>query len=150
MIPSRELSRGSTTFVRRGKEKKNRVECCVRLCRIIMWNSCCYLQFHLTCHLCIHKNNSYRDNGIVEWNSSWLSSLITFHILISLVRYYVERKQAFPDLPLPDPQWLRKDYETCVLRGDPECTYREGETHEGIGDHRRQTLFFCGHDDDCT
>lgn len=62
----------------------------------------------------------------------------------------MERKQAFPDLPLPDSRWLRKDYETCVLRGDPECTYTQGETHEGIGDHRRQTLFFCGHDNECT
>ena len=25
-----------------------------------------------------------------------------------------------------------------------------GETHEGIGDHRRQTLFFCGHENECT
>lgn len=26
----------------------------------------------------------------------------------------------------------------------------QGETHEGIGDHRRQTLFFCGHENECT
>lgn len=43
-----------------------------------------------------------------------------------------------------------QDFETCVLRGDRECTYIEGERHEGIGDHRRQSMFFCGHDDDCT
>lgn len=150
MIPSRELSRGSTTFEHHGEKEGNEwVECCVS--RTIMWSSC-YLQSRLTCHLriivCTYNRHSYHDNDIVEWNSS--ASLITFHIFISSGRYYVERKQAFPDLPLPDPQWLRKDYETCVLRGDPECTYREGETHEGIGDHRRQTLFFCGHDDDCT
>lgn len=43
-----------------------------------------------------------------------------------------------------------QDFETCVLNGDRECRYIEGETHEGIGDHRRQTLFFCGHEDECT
>ena len=52
-------------------------------------------------------------------------------------------------MPLPDPQWLRKDFETCVRQGDPECTFREGDEKEGIGDHRRQTLFFCGHDTVC-
>lgn len=36
------------------------------------------------------------------------------------------------------------------MRGDRECTYLEGETHEGIGDHRRQSMFFCGHEDECT
>ena len=43
-----------------------------------------------------------------------------------------------------------QDFETCVLRGDRECQYLEGETREGIGDHRRQSLFFCGHGDACT
>lgn len=69
---------------------------------------------------------------------------------VLLNRYYVERKRAFPDLPLPDPQWLKKDFESCVLSGDPECVYTQGAQHEGIGDHRRQTLFFCGHETDCT
>ncbi|XP_030081823.1 heparan sulfate 2-O-sulfotransferase pipe isoform X1 [Drosophila hydei] len=64
--------------------------------------------------------------------------------------YFVERKAAFPDLPLPHPAWLKKDFETCVLSGDQECTYTQGVTVEGIGDHRRQSLFFCGHDYECT
>ena len=41
--------------------------------------------------------------------------------------YFVERKRAFPDLPLPNPNWLRKDFDTCVRRGDKECQYLEGE-----------------------
>ncbi|CRK94723.1 CLUMA_CG008223, isoform A [Clunio marinus] len=76
--------------------------------------------------------------------------IISWFYYIRAPWYYVERKQAFPDLPLPDSRWLRKDFQECVLKGDPECTYTQGATHEGIGDHRRQTLFFCGHEDECT
>ncbi|XP_026473237.1 heparan sulfate 2-O-sulfotransferase pipe [Ctenocephalides felis] len=76
--------------------------------------------------------------------------VISWYYYVRAPWYYVERKQAFPDLPLPDPAWLKKDFETCVLHEDRECRYVEGETHEGIGDHRRQSLFFCGHDDACT
>ncbi|XP_008483237.1 heparan sulfate 2-O-sulfotransferase pipe [Diaphorina citri] len=68
--------------------------------------------------------------------------VISWYYYVRAPWYYVERKQAFPDLPLPDPAWLKKDFETCVLRGDRECTYLSGETREGIGDHRRQSLFF--------
>ncbi|XP_026762765.1 heparan sulfate 2-O-sulfotransferase pipe [Galleria mellonella] len=76
--------------------------------------------------------------------------VISWYYYVRAPWYYVERKRAFPDLPLPDPAWLKKDFETCVLSGDRECRYLEGETHEGIGDHRRQTLFFCGHEPQCT
>ncbi|XP_049873959.1 heparan sulfate 2-O-sulfotransferase pipe [Pectinophora gossypiella] len=75
--------------------------------------------------------------------------VISWYYYVRAPWYYVERKRAFPDLPLPDPNWLRKDFETCVLSGDRECRYEEGVTHAGIGDHRRQTLFFCGHDAPC-
>ncbi|GBP19034.1 Heparan sulfate 2-O-sulfotransferase pipe [Eumeta japonica] len=76
--------------------------------------------------------------------------VISWYYYVRAPWYYVERKRAFPDLPLPDPAWLKKDFETCVLSGDRECRYVRGETHEGIGDHRRQTLFFCGHEPECT
>ncbi|CAG9088257.1 unnamed protein product [Plutella xylostella] len=76
--------------------------------------------------------------------------VISWYYYVRAPWYYVERKRAFPDLPLPDPAWLKKDFETCVLSGDRECRYVQGETHEGIGDHRRQTLFFCGHEPECT
>ncbi|XP_026675255.1 heparan sulfate 2-O-sulfotransferase pipe isoform X2 [Ceratina calcarata] len=76
--------------------------------------------------------------------------VISWYYYVRAPWYYVERKQIFPDLPLPDPNWLKKDFESCVLKGDRECRYLEGEIHEGIGDHRRQTLFFCGHSEKCT
>ncbi|XP_044583846.1 heparan sulfate 2-O-sulfotransferase pipe [Cotesia glomerata] len=75
--------------------------------------------------------------------------VISWYYYVRAPWYYVERKQIFPDLPLPDPEWLKKDFESCVLNGDRECRYVEGEYHEGIGDHRRQTLFFCGHSEKC-
>lgn len=76
--------------------------------------------------------------------------VISWYYYIRAPWYYVERKHAFPDTPLPDPNWLKKDFETCVLRGDRECRYTQGEKREGISDHRRQTMFFCGHDEECT
>ncbi|KAK4877128.1 hypothetical protein RN001_009634 [Aquatica leii] len=76
--------------------------------------------------------------------------VISWYYYVRAPWYYVERKMAFPDIPLPDPKWLKKDFETCVLSGDRECKYLEGETREGIGDHRRQSMFFCGHEQECT
>ncbi|TRY77290.1 hypothetical protein TCAL_00102 [Tigriopus californicus] len=62
----------------------------------------------------------------------------------------VERKLAFPNDPLPDPDFLRKDYDSCVLSGDPECSYEEGSNIMKYDDHRSQIMAFCGHDWMCT
>ncbi|CAG9824938.1 unnamed protein product [Phaedon cochleariae] len=75
--------------------------------------------------------------------------VISWYYYVRAPWYYVERKIAFPDIPLPDPKWLKKDFETCVLTDDRECRYVRGEIREGIGDHRRQSMFFCGHHHDC-
>ena len=75
----------------------------------------------------------------------------------------VEEHLAYPDKPLPDPEVLRRDFETCVLevnskhirirminhfivQGDPECTYIEDNVDMVVetGDHRRQMSVFCG------
>jgi len=76
--------------------------------------------------------------------------VISWYYYVRAPWYFVERKRAFPDLPLPNPNWLRKDYETCVTTNDPECRYLPAQRRDGFGDHRRQTMFFCGHSDDCT
>jgi len=76
--------------------------------------------------------------------------VISWYYYVRAPWYFVERKRAFPDLPLPNPNWLRKDFETCVRTSDPECRYIQGLKKDGFGDHRRQTMFFCGHTDDCT
>merc|ERR1712110_325760 len=76
--------------------------------------------------------------------------VISWYYYVRAPWYFVERKRAFPDLPLPNPNWLRKDFETCVRTNDRECRYIPGAKKDGFGDHRRQTMFFCGHNDDCT
>lgn len=75
--------------------------------------------------------------------------VISWYYYVRAPWYYVERKIAFPDIPLPDPKWLKKDFEDCVLSEDRECRYLKGEIREGIGDHRRQSMFFCGHHPEC-
>ena len=63
----------------------------------------------------------------------------------------VERKLAFPHEPLPDPAFLRRDFESCVLEGDPECSYLEDnlDTAWETGDHRRQMMLYCGQTEVC-
>lgn len=34
--------------------------------------------------------------------------VISWYYYVRAPWYYVERKRAFPDLPLPDPAWLKK------------------------------------------
>ena len=41
----------------------------------------------------------------------------------------VERKLAFPDEPLPDPAFLRKDFETCVLQVNNKVKGRKINFH---------------------
>ncbi|XP_045120608.1 heparan sulfate 2-O-sulfotransferase pipe-like isoform X2 [Portunus trituberculatus] len=73
--------------------------------------------------------------------------VISWYYYVRAPWYFVERKQAFPELPLPSPAWLRKDYETCVRTGDRECQYREGDERP---DFAQLTEFFCGQDKKCT
>ena len=90
--------------------------------------------------------------------------VISWYYYVRAPWYFVERKRAFPDLPLPNPNWLRKDYDTCVRRGDKECQYIEGWSFGKLilrifmkfiqGDERddfgQLTEFFCGQEDECT
>ena len=72
--------------------------------RVISWYY--YVRLPLHC-------GAQRDHHCVSVRAPW---------------YFVERKRAFPDLPLPNPNWLRKDFDTCVRRGDKECQYLEGRS----------------------
>ncbi|XP_053638215.2 heparan sulfate 2-O-sulfotransferase pipe [Cherax quadricarinatus] len=72
---------------------------------------------------------------------------ISWYYYVRAPWYFVERKQAFPELPLPSTAWLRKDYETCVLTNDKECQYIEGDERP---DFAQLTEFFCGQEKKCT
>ncbi|KAK4301262.1 hypothetical protein Pmani_026595 [Petrolisthes manimaculis] len=73
--------------------------------------------------------------------------VISWYYYVRAPWYFVERKQAFPELPLPSSAWLRKDYETCVTTGDRECRYKEGDERP---DFAQLTEFFCGQEKKCT
>lgn len=48
------------------------------------------------------------------------------------------------------PQWYKKSFEDCVLNGEIECRYEiDSKFQNTVVDHKRQTLFFCGHDKSC-
>ncbi|CAD7083095.1 unnamed protein product [Hermetia illucens] len=72
--------------------------------------------------------------------------IISWFYYIRAPWYFVERKMINDKLPLPKPAWLRKDFESCIKNGDKECQFSQNVVKEGVGDHRRQTLFFCGQD----
>ena len=79
--------------------------------------------------------------------------------------YVVERRLQFPNEPWPDSVFLRRDFTSCVLEGDPECQWLEGKGHSGqevdvlksrktsllslqVG-HKRQMSQFCGQESWC-
>ncbi|XP_033149322.1 heparan sulfate 2-O-sulfotransferase pipe-like [Drosophila busckii] len=58
--------------------------------------------------------------------------------------YLAKRVKTFgQSFRLPTEQWLRKDFNHCILEHDPECVYTQ-QQRDHLDDHRRQTLFFCG------
>ncbi|XP_012157989.2 heparan sulfate 2-O-sulfotransferase pipe [Ceratitis capitata] len=54
-----------------------------------------------------------------------------------------------PDKPIKSAEWYKKDFNECVRSGDPECQYVPFSVKDFVGNFKRQTLFFCGHHDDC-
>ena len=75
--------------------------------------------------------------------------LISWHYYIRAAWYIVERNRLFPGNPLPNSNWVRKSFDECVQDpNDAECTYLSG-SKDGFGDHRRQSIFFCGMGPEC-
>lgn len=74
-----------------------------------------------------------------------IERLVSWYYYIRAPWYFIERKLKFPQMRIPDPKWLQKSFDECVIDGDTECIYEQGVTG-GLHDHRRQMLFFCGMD----
>lgn len=53
------------------------------------------------------------------------------------------------DRPIRPESWYKKDFNFCVRSGDPECQYVPFTVKDFVGNFKRQSLFYCGHHDDC-
>ncbi|XP_061393620.1 heparan sulfate 2-O-sulfotransferase pipe-like [Musca vetustissima] len=51
--------------------------------------------------------------------------------------------------PVRPESWYKKDFNYCVRSGDLECQYIPFSVKDFVGNYKRQTLFYCGHHDDC-
>ncbi|XP_017957435.1 heparan sulfate 2-O-sulfotransferase pipe-like isoform X5 [Drosophila navojoa] len=87
-------------------------------------------------------------------------------IFINLVRDPVERMISWyyyvrnsylnaifyhkhPTATIKPVAWYKKNFNDCVRNGDAECQYVPGTVKDYVGNYKRQSLFFCGHDRDC-
>lgn len=101
------------------------------------------------------------------------TSWIDFHhynlpkpIFINLVRDPVERMISWyyyvrnsylnaifyrkhPTATIKPVDWYKKSFNDCVRNGDAECQYVPETVKDYVGNYKRQSLFFCGHDRDC-
>lgn len=100
-------------------------------------------------HVCYVNFTQYNGTQPIYVNMvrDPVERVISWYYYVRAPWYFVERKQAFPELPLPSSQWLRKDYESCVMSGDRECQYREGDERP---DFAQLSEFFCGQHVNCT
>lgn len=55
----------------------------------------------------------------------------------------------YPNEPVKPEKWYKKDFNHCVRSGDIECQYIPNTVKDAVGNHMRQTLFFCGNDREC-
>lgn len=54
-----------------------------------------------------------------------------------------------PDAPIKPTAWFKKSFNDCVRNGDPECQYIPLSVIDPEGNFKRQSLFFCGHNENC-
>ncbi|EDW76763.1 uncharacterized protein Dwil_GK19566 [Drosophila willistoni] len=73
-----------------------------------------------------------------------IERLVSWFYYARAAWYIADRYQTFgAAYQMPDIHWVRKDFNRCINEHDPECIYEQMEMGN-LGDHRRQSLYFCG------
>ncbi|KAH8286323.1 hypothetical protein KR054_006766 [Drosophila jambulina] len=75
-----------------------------------------------------------------------IDRIISWHYYIRAPWYYRDMQAKLGDKApaMPSEEFLNLDLDTCVKNRDPHCTFTQNQIKNPVGDHRRQTLFFCG------
>ncbi|XP_068148915.1 heparan sulfate 2-O-sulfotransferase pipe-like [Drosophila tropicalis] len=84
--------------------------------------------------------NMVRDP--VERVISW------FYYVRSSYKNAIEYRK-FPNRKIKPTSWYKKNFNDCVRSGDPECQYIPHTVKDEFSNFKRQSLFYCGHHDDC-
>lgn len=75
-----------------------------------------------------------------------IERIISWHYYVRARWYYNDMKAKLGEdaIKMPSDEFLNLDLDTCVRNHDPHCTFEQMQVKNPAGDHRRQTLFFCG------
>ncbi|XP_017468053.1 PREDICTED: heparan sulfate 2-O-sulfotransferase pipe-like [Rhagoletis zephyria] len=75
-----------------------------------------------------------------------IDRVISWHYYIRAEWYYIDMKAKLGDMapPRPSDEFMNMDIDTCIKTKSILCTFNQDEATNESGDHRRQTLFFCG------
>ncbi|XP_004527067.1 heparan sulfate 2-O-sulfotransferase pipe-like [Ceratitis capitata] len=75
-----------------------------------------------------------------------IERVISWHYYVRAEWYYKDMKAKLGDQapPRPSDEFMQMDLDTCVKTKNIYCQFNQDEIANQSGDHRRQTLFFCG------
>ncbi|CAD7083096.1 unnamed protein product [Hermetia illucens] len=74
-----------------------------------------------------------------------IERIISWYNYVRAPWYYKQLQSIFKDVKIPEKEWMELDFDTCVRQKNKLCVFEQGVINDGSSDHRRQTLFFCGH-----
>lgn len=74
-----------------------------------------------------------------------IERIISWYNYVRAPWYYKQLQSIFKDVKIPEKEWMELDFDTCVKQKNKLCVFEQGVINDGSSDHRRQTLFFCGH-----